>query len=71
MNTEQLRKRIASALEIARDFGQINGDHHRLWVIDQMVRALTGDAYERWVLAVSSNLHDPSEPYGWETGIAP
>lgn len=29
------------ALEIARRYGQIDGDHHKAWVIDQMVRALT------------------------------
>lgn len=33
--------RVAKALEYA-EAGQIDGDHHKLWVIDQMVRALTG-----------------------------
>ena len=70
MDTQQ-RKRIAKALEIARDFGQIEGDHHRLWVIDQMVRALTGNNYDQWVSHVSANPFDPSMPYDWETGIAP
>ena len=28
------------ALEIAKDFGQTDGDHHKAWAIDQMVRAL-------------------------------
>lgn len=34
-------ERIAKALEIAR-YGNIGGAHHKAWVIDQMVRALTG-----------------------------
>lgn len=34
--------RIEKALTYARRFGGIDGAHHKLWVIDQMVRALTG-----------------------------
>ena len=36
------RQRIEKALDIADGNGQIDGDHHKAWVIDQMVRALTG-----------------------------
>lgn len=31
---------IEKAIEYAHRYGQIGGAHHRLWVIDQMVRAL-------------------------------
>jgi len=34
--------RIKKALEIAIQSGMVDGDHHKMWVIDQMVRALTG-----------------------------
>ena len=34
--------RINEALQIARNYGGIDGAHHKAWVIDQMVRALTG-----------------------------
>jgi hypothetical protein len=34
--------RNAAALRIAREYGQIDGNHHKTWVIDQMVAALTG-----------------------------
>ena len=33
--------RIGKALEFALD-GVFDGEHHKMWVIDQMVRALTG-----------------------------
>lgn len=33
---------IAEALEFASAYGQTDGGHHKMWVIDQMVRALTG-----------------------------
>jgi hypothetical protein len=34
--------RIDKALDIAKNYGGIDGDHHKRWTIDQMVRALTG-----------------------------
>ncbi len=44
------RKRIEEALKIAQD-GAVEGDHHKMWVIDQMVRALTGCPMETKVVA--------------------
>lgn len=35
-------ERIARALEIAASTGGVDGAHHKMWTIDQMVRALTG-----------------------------
>ena len=37
-----MRERIDLALEYAVKYGGIDGSHHKDWVIDQMVRALTG-----------------------------
>lgn len=63
-------EKIAVALDIACRFGQIDGAHHRLWVIDQMVRALTGDGYAEWV-ADTTGGEDGASEYAWETGVAP
>ena len=41
--TEQ--ERIDAAIELAVRYGGIDGDHHKAWVIDQMVRVLAGDGY--------------------------
>lgn len=41
-----LEERIKIALFCAHQYGQIDGAHHRLWVIDQMVRALTDCPHE-------------------------
>jgi hypothetical protein len=58
--------RIQAALDIAYRYGQIDGHHHKAWVIDQMVRALLDeDAYTQWVLEYEG------EDYDWDTGIAP
>lgn len=58
-------ERIEAALDIALD-GQIDGSHHKTWVIDQIVRALTGDNYEAWVTEYEEN-----GEYEWDRGIAP
>ena len=34
--------RIEKALEFAETYASTDGEHHKMWVIDQMVRALTG-----------------------------
>lgn len=47
-----------------------DGDHHKMWVIDQMVRALTGDGYEEFVRKYK-NGEDGPETYEWDEGIAP
>jgi hypothetical protein len=36
-----MKERIEKALEIAMTT-VVDGDHHKMWTIDQMVRALTG-----------------------------
>jgi hypothetical protein len=67
--TRDLKAKQARALLVAQDHGQTDGSHHKTWVIDQMVRALTGREYELWVL------HYQVDPDGagaeWDTGIAP
>ncbi len=67
---ENMNGRIDKALELARLFGGIDGAHHKDWVIDQMVRALTGSDYEKFVKDAKSG-EDGPETYDWEVGIAP
>jgi len=62
--------KINKALEFAHNYGGIDGDHHKMWVIDQMVRALTGNKYEEWVKEHNKG-EDGPDTYEWETGIAP
>jgi hypothetical protein len=62
--------RTSKALDIARQYGGIVGDHHRAWVIDQMVRALTGDGYAMFVADAKAGKDGP-ETYDWDEGIAP
>lgn len=70
-------ERIARALEIAEAYGHTDGAHHKMWVIDQMVRALTdcppdaeSDAYRMWIAAYNADEDGPNTD-AWDTGIAP
>jgi hypothetical protein len=65
-----VEERIAKALEVAGRFGTTDGAHHKQWVIDQMVRALTGEDYNRWV-AEACNGEEGPNTYDWETGTPP
>lgn len=40
--SQDSQARIERALKLAVKYGGIDGDHHKAWVIDQMVRELTG-----------------------------
>lgn len=61
---------IEQALAVAHQYGGIDGAHHKTWVIDQMVRALTGDSYDAWVTEHKAG-EDGPETYEWDTGIPP
>jgi hypothetical protein len=62
--------RIDRALMLAMRFAQIDGGHHKAWVIDQMVRELTGHEYEAWVRRHNKG-DDGPDTYEWDEGIAP
>ena len=70
MAQSSLKQRIDDALHVAFHYGSFDGDHHKMWVIDQMVRALTGKKYEKWVAEFQDG-EDGPETYLWDEGIAP
>ena len=62
--------RISNAIELAVRYGGIDGRHHKTWVIDQMVRVLAGENYERIVREACDGENGP-DTYDWDVGIAP
>jgi hypothetical protein len=76
MSTEANDKRsgvdpnVDAALDCARRYGGIDGAHHKAWVIDQMVRALTGRLYDDWVQDARTG-EDGQETRDWDTGTPP
>ncbi len=65
-----LQARIDEAIELAVKYGGHDGEHHKAWVIDQMVRALAGPSYSH-VVAEAKAGPDGPETYSWDEGIAP
>ena len=62
--------RITAAIEIAVKHGGHDGEHHKAWVIDQIVRVLAGDNYEGLVRSACMGVDGP-ETYRWDVGVAP
>ena len=69
---EEMQAKISKALDIAWAYGQVDGSHHKMWVIDQMVRILCGstEEYADWVMTYETPLSD-EDYYIWDMGIAP
>jgi hypothetical protein len=68
--TDVTDSRIDRALECAISYGGIDGDHHKAWVIDQMIRWLTGDKYDSIVEDACAGEDGPNT-YSWDCGTAP
>lgn len=60
-------KCLEDALQIALEYGAVDGGHHKEWVIDQMVRAMCLDeeTYQRFINKATSC------GFKWSVGIAP
>ena len=60
--------RINEAVKVAEQYGVYDGEHHKQWVIDQMLRKLLGfDGYHKWLAEFNAD-----EDYeDWDEGIPP
>lgn len=65
-----LEERVFETIALAVQYGGIDGDHHKAWVIDQMVRKLAGEYYDKVITDAKSG-EDGPETYSWDVGIAP
>jgi len=63
-------RKIKAAISFAVQYGQIPGDHHKTWVIDQLLRILAGSDYAAIVQAACDG-EDGPDTYMWNVGIAP
>lgn len=62
--------RIQLATAMLLDNGWIDGGYHKMWVIDQVLRVLTGDRYEQVITEWCAG-EDGPDTYHWDEGIAP
>ena len=72
---EEDKKKLDEIEKIIYQYGQIDGGHHKMWVIDQIMRIIKGDKYEEFVHNYQYTDEDgnPTEDlyYSWDEGIAP
>lgn len=69
-DASDLEERITAALDLAAKHGQEDGAHHKAWVIDKMVKALTGEGYEAFIASFKYG-EDGPETYSWDEGVTP
>ena len=67
---EQLETEKKEILDLIFGYGEYDGGHHKQWLIDQIVRKLTKNNYEKWVERYQEGF-DGQNTYAWDTGIAP
>lgn len=68
--TSEALQAIDAALALIVRYGGIDGAHHKAWVLDQVVRALTADGYAEWVLDARGGEDGPNT-YSWDVGTPP
>lgn len=61
---------IQDAIKVIVDYGDIDGSHHKQWILDQALRYLMGNEYQEWRdrydLAMARNDYSI-----WDEGVAP
>ena len=67
---QELEEETKRVLDLIFEYGQIDGGHHKMWVIDQIVRILTKDKYNEWIKDYVYD-KETGDTYSWDKGIAP
>lgn len=68
---DSFRIRIYEAVNLAFRYGNIEGGHHRKWVINEMLKCLLGEEVYRIRVLDYEKGEDGLDTYEWDTGIAP
>lgn len=63
---QKYKEVIDKVRNIAYEYGQIDGAHHKTWVIDQIIRELLGTEYDNFIKE-----YEEDGEYTWDIGIAP
>ena len=71
MSYKRHEERVDEALAFLGQ-GNVDGAHHKDWIIDQLLRILVGseEDYEKWVKDFCDG-EDGPETYAWDEGVAP
>lgn len=68
MSLQLAEDRIEAALKVIREYGGIEGDHHRAWTLTMVLASLLGsqEAADVWIRE-----WEHGGDYEWDRGIAP
>jgi hypothetical protein len=61
---QSYKARLAKIQELLEQYGDLDGAHHKQWVLDQIARVVLGDEYDEWAAA-------SEDADAWDTGVAP
>jgi hypothetical protein len=74
-NMKTLEDKITYTEDMITIYGQLDGGHHKMWVMDQIMRGIKKDSYEQFVKDYEHMDDDGTmsdeKLYEWDTGIAP
>ncbi len=67
----RLNKRIREAVKIGFEYGSFDGSHHKMWVIDQMLRKLLSAADYKAAIKELEKPDEYDDQYEWDVGVPP
>lgn len=70
MSETKNEQNIREAISLIVVYGGFDGSHHKDWVMDQVIRKLAGDDYDK-IIAKACGGEDGPNTYEWPCGIAP
>lgn len=69
------KEKLQSIEDLIYSYAQISGSHHKMWVLDQILRVVKGGEYEKWVEKYEymddEGVKQTEKEYTWDVGIAP
>jgi len=65
--------KLQTILNIIEQYGLIDGEYHKQWLIDQIVRIITGNNYRQWIEYFQGPYDEETGTYQcqWDVGIPP
>lgn len=64
------KEKLEAILELAASYGGYDGQQHKQYALDQIIRIVTGDGYESWVAEYEGDPEDEENHYSWDVGTA-
>lgn len=67
----QLERDVWYAVDLILTYGQVDGAHHKMWLIDQVLRMLTKENYDEIIKNWCLNQEEDECELEWDIGISP